>query len=109
MRNIRSIVGLTIIISEAACLLGFMTACQTQEHSSSPVSSQPAPGATQPSAAPSADAALPAQSVIRIKAGSSAPLTDSVGHVWQPEQGFEGGSAIDRDPSTSIANTKDPN
>ncbi|MHC4889489.1 MAG: outer membrane protein assembly factor BamB family protein, partial [Planctomycetota bacterium] len=28
---------------------------------------------------------------IRIKAGSSEPFTDSSGHVWQPDSGFEGG------------------
>lgn len=28
---------------------------------------------------------------IRIKAGSSAPFTDSSGQVWQADQGFEGG------------------
>jgi alcohol dehydrogenase (cytochrome c) len=34
-----------------------------------------------------------AQSVtaIRIKAGLSTPFTDSNGHVWQPDRGFEGG------------------
>ncbi|MGO8927426.1 MAG: CotH kinase family protein [Limisphaerales bacterium] len=29
---------------------------------------------------------------VRIKAGLSAPFTDSSGQVWQPDQGFEGGS-----------------
>jgi hypothetical protein len=29
---------------------------------------------------------------IRIKAGQSEPFTDSSGAVWQPDQGFEGGS-----------------
>jgi hypothetical protein len=29
---------------------------------------------------------------IRIKAGQSTPFTDSSGQVWQPDQGFEGGS-----------------
>ncbi len=28
---------------------------------------------------------------VRIKAGASTPFTDSGGHVWQPDQGFEGG------------------
>ena len=35
-------------------------------------------------------------------------MTDSSGNVWLPEQGFEGGATIDRDPSTAIAGTKDP-
>ena len=45
---------------------------------------------------------------LRIKAGQSTPFTDSSGNVWLPEQGFEGGATIDRDPATAIAGTKDP-
>ncbi|HOX03869.1 MAG TPA: PQQ-binding-like beta-propeller repeat protein [Verrucomicrobiota bacterium] len=43
---------------------------------------------------PQTDAATGAASsaaAIRIKAGLSAPFTDSSGEVWQPESGFEGG------------------
>jgi hypothetical protein len=43
---------------------------------------------------------------IRIKAGSSAPFTDSSGNVWQADQGFDGGDIIER-PDLAIANTKD--
>jgi enterochelin esterase-like enzyme len=43
---------------------------------------------------------------IRIKAGSSAPFTDSSGNVWQADQGFSGGDTIER-PDLAIANTKD--
>ena len=43
-----------------------------------------------------------------MKAGQSAPFTDSEGRVWLAEQGFDGGDTIDRDSSTAIANTKDP-
>jgi hypothetical protein len=46
--------------------------------------------------------------VVRIKAGLSSSFTDSNGNTWLPDQGFEGGETIDRDPSTSIAGTKDP-
>jgi enterochelin esterase-like enzyme len=45
---------------------------------------------------------------IRIKAGQSTSFTDSNGDVWLPEQGFEGGATIGRDPETTIAGTKDP-
>src|ERR1035441_1631432 len=45
--------------------------------------------------------------IIRIKAGQSTPYTDSNGNVWQPEEGFEGGSTTDHDASTAIAGTKD--
>ena len=46
--------------------------------------------------------------ILRIKAGHSTPFKDSSGNVWKAEEGFEGGSTIDRDASTAIANTKDP-
>jgi len=48
-----------------------------------------------------------ARKTVRIKAGVTTPFTDSNGLVWLPDQGFEGGSTIDRDPSTVIAKTKD--
>jgi enterochelin esterase-like enzyme len=50
----------------------------------------------------------PAAKTIRIKAGQSTPFKDSSGNVWLPEQGFEGGETIARDPETKIAGTKDP-
>ncbi|HOY57098.1 MAG TPA: malectin domain-containing carbohydrate-binding protein, partial [Verrucomicrobiota bacterium] len=42
----------------------------------------------QPEAAPGAASSA---ATIRIKAGLSTPFTDSSGHVWQPDTGFEGG------------------
>jgi hypothetical protein len=48
-----------------------------------------------------------AADIIRIKAGSSAPFKDSAGNTWEAEKGFEGGSTIDRDASSQVANTKD--
>jgi len=50
--------------------------------------------------------APPAEMPIRIKAGLSTPFTDSEGHVWLPDQGFEGGASIDRDPDTAIEGPK---
>jgi len=52
-------------------------------------------------------ATSPGAKTIRIKAGQSTPYTDSNGNVWQPEEGFEGGSTTDHDASTAIAGTKD--
>ena len=65
--------------------------------------------ASAPAAPPNAAPALNAgpDGVYRVKAGSSEPFTDAAGHVWQAEVGFGGGDVIDRDPGTSIANTKD--
>ncbi|TAK93843.1 MAG: hypothetical protein EPO07_17610, partial [Verrucomicrobia bacterium] len=56
-----------------------------------------------PAATSSQETFLP----IRIKAGQSTPLTDTNGIVWEAERGFAGGDVTDRDPSTTIANTKD--
>jgi hypothetical protein len=49
----------------------------------------------------------PLKSIIRIKAGVSAPCTDSSGNTWLPDQGFKGGDVVER-PDLEIANTKDP-
>ncbi|MGA2800875.1 MAG: malectin [Verrucomicrobiota bacterium] len=65
----------------------------------------PAPVAA-PTAAPVA-APAPVLPPVRIKAGSSAPFTDSEGNVWLPDQGFADGETIER-PDAQIANTKDP-
>lgn len=101
-----------ICVGVAACVLIFVTGCQTNN----PPSTQVAPAVTQSSIrpppatspAPAASAAVTASSVVRIKAGSSSQFTDSSGNVWQAEQGFSGGDVVDRDPGTSIANTKNP-
>ena len=44
---------------------------------------------------------------IRIKAGATAPYTDSNGNVWLPDQGFVDGDVIDRGSDMQIANTQD--
>jgi len=70
---------------------------------------QPIPSmSAQKTAETSAAAAAPTAMTLRIKAGLSTSFTDSSGQVWLPEQGFEGGATIDRDPATEIAGTKDP-
>ncbi|MBN1518046.1 hypothetical protein JXA32_15895, partial [Candidatus Sumerlaeota bacterium] len=43
-----------------------------------------------------------AATAVRINAGASEPYTDSIGKVWQPETGFEGGQIIDRNPSEDV-------
>ena len=69
---------------------------------------QPATSTAQGPPKPSAPAAAPVATTVRIKAGQFTPFTDSKGQVWSPDQGFEGGDTIDRDPNTEIAGTKDP-
>ena len=68
-----------------------------------PMVPTPPLGNPETSAAPAAPAEMP----IRIKAGLFTPFTDSEGHVWLPDQGFEGGSTVDRNPNTAIEGTKD--
>jgi hypothetical protein len=104
----RNIVFHTIRAGAVACILSLVTGCKTGHEDST----QTAPAATQTpaatlTAAPSAAAPTVSQGVIRIKAGSSSPFTDSNGKIWQAEQGFSGGDVTDRDPNTSIANTTD--
>jgi hypothetical protein len=92
-----------LCISTIACVLTFVAGCKTQSSSAKATTSS-APTTEVKSSA----AAVPAKAtVIRIKAGSSAPFKDAAGNTWEAERGFEGGATIDRDPSTAIANTKD--
>lgn len=44
---------------------------------------------------------------IRIKAGSDEKFTDSAGHEWLADEGFEGGETIARASDLKIENTKD--
>jgi len=74
-----------------------------------------APAATAPAAPVVAAPATPTPvapptaslKIVRIKAGASAPVTDSAGNVWLADQGFDGGDVAER-PDAEIANTKDP-
>ena len=66
------------------------------------------PARAQVPATPAPPTPAAARSIIRIKAGSSSPFTDSSGNVWQAEKGFNGGDVIERDAGTAIANTKNP-
>jgi len=57
-------------------------------------------------AIPAPTAAVPPP--VRIKAGLFSLFTDSDGHVWLPDQGFDGGQTAERPEHLAIANTKDP-
>jgi Malectin domain len=112
----RKIVFQSVCACATACLVSLVTGCHSGDHASSQAAAQPAPAAVlpattpAPAATPAAAAAAPesAVKVVRVKAGLAAPLTDSSGNVWEAERGFSGGETIERDASTSIANTKDP-
>jgi len=104
----RNILTQTLTVCAAACALTFVTGCQSDDHGSAQASVQPAPVVTTPTPAPApsvAPAPVATQSVVRIKAGSSAPVTDSSGNVWQAEVGFDGGETAER-PDLAIANTQ---
>ena len=126
MRNIPSVLFRTACGCAAAFLITALTGCETTDSGTAkpaatpapaapapaPKAATPAPVAVAPTPAAPAAAAAPAGAVhtgiIRIKAGSSADIKDSAGNVWKAEEGFEGGSTIDRDAEMQIANSKDP-
>jgi hypothetical protein len=58
-------------------------------------------------AAPAVAAPATPTAAIRIKAGATAPYTDSKGNVWLPDQGFVDGDTVDRGGDMQIANTQD--
>ncbi|HEX9047189.1 MAG TPA: malectin [Verrucomicrobiae bacterium] len=89
-----------VFIFATGCQSGKQTATQTPPvaaQTSAPAAAAPAPAAQTPVTA----------GVIRIKAGSSEPVKDSAGNVWQAETGFEGGDVVNHDPSIEIGNTKE--
>jgi len=103
----RNILTQTICVCAAAGVLAFVAGCETGNQSSAPAASAAAQTVAPAPATSPAPALVATGRVIRIKAGSSEPFKDSNDHVWQAEVGFSGGDVSDRDPSTTIANTKD--
>jgi hypothetical protein len=110
-----------IMLAVAVVLSG----CQTQKTATTteapqyapppaanPSAAENAPAAAQPASAAPAAGQPAALSLVngayRVKAGSGTPMTDSEGRVWQPDQGFDGGDVIDRDPDTKVTGTTDP-
>jgi len=71
----------------------------------------PAPVAAPPTTAPVSAVPVAAEvtvmpgkdGVIRINAGASAPVKDSAGNEWSPDQGFTGGDVVER-PDVAITN-----
>jgi hypothetical protein len=97
----------TLSVCAAASVLTFVAGCQTNDGGTAPTAVQPAPAAaTPPATASVSPAPAVVKSIIRIKTGVSAPVTDSSGNVWQADQGFADGETIER-PDLPIANTKD--
>jgi hypothetical protein len=79
-------------------MLLLVVGCQSNQTPLATQSEQKTPPAVaatpsvQPDIAPNIPPA--ARVVVRIKAGSSAPFTDSQGNVWLADQGFNGGDTV---------------
>jgi hypothetical protein len=104
--------GALLLAPVAALLLaGCQSTTTTTTTTATPAATTAsAAAATTAAPAPAASAAATTAPVtgttIRIKAGASAAITDSQGHVWAPDQGFSGGDTVDR-PDLTITNTPD--
>jgi hypothetical protein len=100
----KNIMKQILCVCAVSGLLAFAAGCETKNQTGESTT----PAATQSSAAPAPEAAATpvTASVIRIKAGSTSPVKDTSGNVWQAETGFDGGDSIERS-DLAIANTKD--
>jgi hypothetical protein len=124
MQNVKRLVQWSGVPFISAVVAFMLVGCQSDNDSGVKITvTKPAPAATAPAPAapvapvvaapvtpPAAPAALSASAApiaIRIKAGASAPYTDSSGNVWLPDQGFVDGDIVDRDNDVQIANTQD--
>jgi hypothetical protein len=136
MQNVKCLVQWSCVpfISAAVALL--LVGCQSDDQSGVKITvTKPTPAVTAPVAppapvapavaapvAPVAPAAAPVApavaapavaapatptAAVRIKAGATAPYTDSKGNVWLPDQGFVDGDTVDRGSDMQIANTQD--
>ncbi len=99
------------LTSYALAVVALLAAgCQSEKPAADGKSAQSAAtsaAAVSQTSAVSAPAAQPVEKkIIRIKAGVSAPVTDSAGNVWLADQGFEGGDTIER-ADAEIGGTKD--
>ena len=102
MKKIKSMDTLSHRLVIFATTAGLFTGCQSNKQCcEKPTASAVAPAVA---AAP----AKPAFAAIRIKTGVTAPIKDSSGNQWLPDQGFADGDTIER-PEVKIEGTKDQN
>jgi len=98
-----------IFISTALALT--FAGCQSEKPRSADSSVPPPPTPSVAAVAPAASSVVNApptvRTVIRIKAGAPVPWTDSEGHVWAADQGFDGGDIAER-PDATVTNTAEP-
>ncbi len=116
MKKITSHDWILPMVFSAAILL---SGCQTQKSATPAAATAEKQNAAAPAAPPQNTAAastpstphavvVPANTILRVKAGSDTAFTDSAGNVWQADEGFSGGDVVQRDPDTKITGTKDP-
>jgi hypothetical protein len=107
-RTICSLLFAVITLGVAGC----QSISKSESASQSAVAPAPTSAATTESAPAPASAATAAtdvavmprkDGVIRINAGASAPVKDSAGNDWLPDQGFTGGDVVER-PEVAITN-----
>src|ERR1017187_7694061 len=90
----------------AGCKSSNSSGSQKPETAATPAATAPAVTPA-PAAAPATAATTGIKFPLRIKAGSSTPVTDAAGNTWLPEQGFADGDTTER-PDLQIENTKMP-
>jgi hypothetical protein len=91
----------------AATLMLVLAGCASDSKKPESAASADAKAAA-PTAAPAKPAApAAARPIIRVKAGSESPVTDSQGVKWSADTGFEEGSTIDR-PDLKVTGTQTP-
>jgi len=122
MQNVKRLVQWSCVpfISVVVALL--LVGCQSDNNQSGVkiTVAKPTPAVTAPVAppvpaapavaapvAPAVAAPATPTAAVRIKAGATAPYTDSKGNVWLPDQGFVDGDTVDRGSDMQIANTQD--
>ena len=97
------------LISAATAVL--FTGCQSPKASAPAATTTPPAQMTMPPPATTAPAVtasgLTVTPPVYIDAGSSMTYTDSVGNVWQADEGFSGGDSTERPADLQITNTAD--
>lgn len=76
-----------------------LTGCTDQHAPTTPAETTATTNSTHP---------VQSATVLRVNAGLYTAYTNADGLVWLPDQGFDGGDTIERDPSVMISETKDP-
>jgi Malectin domain len=88
-----------------AFIAGFGSAASAADNTPPPATMSP-PAVSQ-AAVPATNVPPAVQTTVRIKAGASSPVTNSLGEVWLADYGFSGGDTIER-PDLSIKKTTQP-